>query len=69
MKKSEEYQQEYEEIKTHYKSYEGLIDSLSFLVEDRIDTLTNLEEIVSKKYQSKKLKLEASIRTGIKIND
>ena len=71
MSKSEEYQKEYKEIEKelNYKPVEDTISSLRLLVEDMIGTLTDLEETASKEYQVKKLKLEASIRTGIKINE
>ena len=70
MTKSEEYQESYNQIdKVMDTKLEDVISSLRFLVEDMIDTLADLEEVVSKEYQSKKLKLEASVRTGIKIND
>ena len=70
MTKSDEYQESYSQIdKGRDTKLEDVISSLRFLVEDMINTLTDLEEIISKEYQVKKLKLEASIRTGVKIND
>ena len=70
MTKSEEYQESYSQIdKVMDTNLEDVVSSLRFLVEDMIDTLADLEETISKEYQSKKLKLEASARTGIKIND
>lgn len=70
MTKSDEYQESYSQIdKGMDTKLEDVISSLRFLVEDMIDTLTDLEEVISKEYQVKKLKLEASARTGIKIND
>lgn len=50
-------------------SPEDHVSSLSFLVEDMLETISELERTVSKECQAKRLKLEASIRTGTKIND
>lgn len=70
MTKSKEYQESYSQIdKVMDTNLEDVASSLRFLVEDMIDTLADLEEVASKEYQLKKLKLKASIRTGVKIND
>ena len=70
MTKSKEYQESYSQIdKVMDTNLEDVVSSLRFLVEDMIDTLADLEEVASKEYQVKKLKLEASVRAGIKIND
>ena len=58
MTKADEYQESYSQIdKVMDTSLEDVISSLRFLVEDMINTLTDLEEIVSKEYQSKKIKI------------
>ena len=59
--KAEEYLREYEECFQVYNAVpDDTISSLSYLVEDMIKTLKELEESASKEY-----KLEASARTGI----
>lgn len=69
MNKAEEYQKEYEEIESEIKDISDTVSSLRLLVEDMIEVIRELEETASQEYQTKKLKLEASIRTGIKTND
>ena len=65
--KAEEYQNSYKEcFKTYDAKPEDTISSLSYLVEDMIETIRELEESTSKEYQAKRLKQEASVRTGIK---
>lgn len=69
--KAEEYQEEFGKILNEegYESPEDTICSYHSLVEDMIETIKYLEETTSKEYQAKRLKLEASIRTGIKTHD
>lgn len=69
MSKAEEYQTSYEEcFKVYDDSPESKISSLSYLIEDMIETIRELEESASKEFQAKRLKQEASARTGISIN-
>lgn len=64
--KAEEYQTSYEEcFKVHNADPENTISSLSFLIEEMIETILELEGLASKEYQAKRLKQEASARTGI----
>lgn len=66
MSKAEEYQISYEEcFKIYNADPESIVSSLSFLVEDMIETIRELEEAASKEHQAKRLKQEASARTGI----
>ena len=70
MSKAEEYQFSYDEcFKIYNARPEDTINSLRFLVEEMIETIRYLEEFASKESQNKRLKLETSIRTGVKIND
>lgn len=64
--KAEEYQTSYEEcFKVYDASPESTVESLRYLVEDMIQTIRELEQSTSKEHQAKRLKQEASARTGI----
>lgn len=72
MSKAEEYQSNYKEcfyVTDNYNREGCIIESLSSLIEEMIETIRELEESASKEYKNKRLKLEAFARTGIKNND
>lgn len=65
MSKAEEYQKEYKEC---FRKYDfETIEYLSYLIEDMIETIRELEESTSKEHEAKRMKQEASARTGISI--
>jgi hypothetical protein len=70
MSKADEYQWDFEQIDKVYDARpEDIVDSLKFLIEDMIQTIKELEEAASKESQAKRIKQEASARTGIKVEE
>lgn len=64
--KAKEYRQQYHQVfQVVDATQNDIINSLGNLVEDMMETIEELEEFASKEYQAKRLKQEASARTGI----
>lgn len=70
MNNVEEFQKQQEEIESEvgYAQLSDILASYRLLVEDMIETIRELEESTSKEYQAKRLKQEASAKTGVYDN-